>query len=76
VGPSPPHPTPDYVRGFAKIKARNYNLDIKNPHIGEQINHDPEVLLQKYAQQQQYISKLREQLKDILAAALNGRGQA
>jgi len=20
VGPSPPHPTPDYVRGFAKIK--------------------------------------------------------
>lgn len=53
------------------IKARNYNLDIKNPHVGEQINHDPEVLLQKYAKQQQDISKLRDQLKTILAEALN-----
>jgi type I restriction enzyme M protein len=58
------------------IKARNYNLDIKNPHVGESINHDPEVLLQKYAQQQKDISKLRDQLKGILAEALHGRGQA
>jgi type I restriction enzyme M protein len=57
-----------------EIKARNYNLDIKNPHVGEQINHDPKVLLQKYAQQQQDITKLRDQLKDILAKALNSRG--
>lgn len=56
------------------IKARNYNLDIKNPHIGEQINHDPEVLLKKYAKQQQDISKLRDQLKGILAKALNNAG--
>ena len=56
------------------IKARNYNLDIKNPHVGEQINHDPEVLLQKYAKQQQEISKLRDQLKGILAKALNDAG--
>ena len=27
------------------IKARNYNLDIKNPHVGEQVSHDPEELL-------------------------------
>ncbi len=27
------------------IIARSYNLDIKNPHVGEQINHDPEQLL-------------------------------
>ena len=57
------------------IKARNYNLDIKNPHIGEQITHDPDVLLQKYAKQQQDISQLRDQLKSILAVALNGKGQ-
>jgi len=55
------------------IKARNYNLDIKNPHVGEQINHDPEVLLQKYDQQQLDVSKLRDQLKDILTAALNDK---
>jgi len=27
------------------IKARNYNLDIKNPHVSESINHDPAELL-------------------------------
>ena len=54
------------------IKARNYNLDIKNPHIGEQISHDPEELLAEYQQQQQEIHKLREQLKTILSDALVG----
>ncbi len=58
------------------IKARNYNLDIKNPHVGEQINHDPEVLLQKYAKQQEEISKLREQLRTILAEAMSNGGAA
>ena len=53
------------------IKARNYNLDIKNPHVGEQISHDPEELLRLYATQQQEIGKLRNQLKSILAEALS-----
>ena len=53
------------------IKARNYNLDIKNPHVGEQISHDPEQLLQLYASQQKEIGKLRDQLKVILQKALN-----
>lgn len=52
------------------IKARNYNLDCKNPHIGEQISHDPEELLASYAKQQQEIQQLRDQLKSILAEAL------
>lgn len=52
------------------IKQRNYNLDIKNPHIGEQVSHDPQELLQQYAQQQQAISDLREQLKNSLQQAL------
>jgi len=54
----------------ADIKARNYNLDIKNPHIGEQTNHDPDTLLQHYAKQQQDIAQLRDQLKNILQQAL------
>lgn len=57
-----------------EIKSRNYNLDIKNPHVGEQPNHDPDVLLRKYHEQQQEISKLRSQLKAILSEVLNGKG--
>jgi type I restriction enzyme M protein len=52
------------------IKARNYNLDIKNPHVGEQISHDPDELLQRYALQQQEIGQLRDQLKAVLQQAL------
>ena len=55
-----------------EIKARNYNLDIKNPHQEEQINHDPDELLANYAEQQSEIQQLRDQLKDILAEALAG----
>lgn len=55
----------------ADIKARNYNLDIKNPHVGEQINHDPEVLLKQYQAQQDKIQELRSQIKVILSEALN-----
>ncbi|MDP4270229.1 MAG: class I SAM-dependent DNA methyltransferase [Bacteroidota bacterium] len=53
------------------IKARNYNLDIKNPHVGEQFNHDPEKLLAQYQKQQERITDLRNQLKTILSEALN-----
>jgi len=53
-----------------EIKARNYNLDCKNPHIGEQEIHDPEVLLEQYNTMQNDITALRSQLKDILGDAL------
>ncbi|MBX9795164.1 MAG: SAM-dependent methyltransferase, partial [Burkholderiaceae bacterium] len=56
------------------ITARGWNLDIKNPHQGEQQNHDPEVLLAEYAQMQAEIAGLREQLKAMLAEALE-RGE-
>lgn len=52
------------------IKARNYNLDIKNPHVGDQVSHDPDELLRKYEQQQKSIGSLRDQLKAILTEAL------
>ncbi|WP_211825129.1 type I restriction-modification system subunit M [Kistimonas asteriae] len=57
-----------------EIKARNYNLDIKNPHVGEQVSHDPDELLQAYARQQQDMAAIRDQLKDILNAALSNNG--
>jgi type I restriction enzyme M protein len=53
------------------IITRNYNLDIKNPHVGEVISHDPQELLSDYAKQQADIQALRDQLKGILSAALS-----
>jgi type I restriction enzyme M protein len=53
-----------------ELKARNWNLDCKNPHVGEQISHDPDQLLRDYAQLQGEISGLRDQLKAVLAEAL------
>lgn len=58
------------------IIERNFNLDIKNPHIGEVISHDPQELLVDYAKQQTDIQALRDQLKGILAAALEPSSQA
>lgn len=55
---------------LAELQARNYNLDCKNPHVGEQITHDPEELLAQYHTMQQNIANLRNQLKSILAEAL------
>jgi type I restriction enzyme M protein len=56
-----------------EVIERNFNLDIKNPHVGEVVNHDPEELLSKYNEQQTEIQGLRDQLKSILADALNGK---
>jgi type I restriction enzyme M protein len=55
------------------IKARNYNLDIKNPHSPDTISHDPDELLADYAELQVRIAKVRDELKAVLAAALEGR---
>ena len=59
-----------------EIEARKYNLDIKNPHVAEQVSHDPEKLLKKYAGQQKEIGKLRDKLKAILSDALSNGGAA
>ncbi len=60
-----------------EIVARNYNLDMKNPHQEEKIGHDPDTLLADYYQQQAGIQALRDQLKGILVEALssNTEGQ-
>ena len=54
-----------------EIIARNFNLDIKNPHIEETVSHDPQELLADYAKQQADIQALRDQLKGILSNALS-----
>jgi type I restriction enzyme M protein len=54
----------------ADIKARNYNLDIKNPHSPDAVQHDPQELLADYCKLQADISATRDKLKNILAAAL------
>jgi type I restriction enzyme M protein len=54
-----------------EINERNYNLDIKNPHVEASANHDPQELLSKYVTQQKEIGSLRDQLKSILSEALN-----
>jgi type I restriction enzyme M protein len=54
----------------AELQARNWNLDCKNPHVGEQVSHDPEELLREYARVQAEVAGLRDQLKAVLAEAL------
>jgi len=56
-----------------QIKAANYNLDQKNPHVGEQVSHDPDELLADYARLQNEAQGLRDQLKAILAQSLGAR---
>jgi type I restriction enzyme M protein len=53
-----------------EVVTRNFNLDIKNPHVGEVISHDPQELLSDYVKQQDDIQALRDQLKGILSTAL------
>jgi type I restriction enzyme M protein len=53
-----------------EIAASNYNLDRKNPHQAEAIDHDPEHLLEKYQEAQESIQSIRDQLKAILSEAL------
>lgn len=56
--------------GIDEIRAHNWNLDCKNPHVGEQVSHDPDELLAEYRQMQAEIAALQGQLKAALAEAL------
>ena len=52
------------------IKARGYNLDIKNPHTVDDDHGDPEELLKELTAAETETDRLRDQLKSILAEAL------
>jgi type I restriction enzyme M protein len=53
-----------------EVKARGYNLDIKNPHAVADDHGDPEELLASLTAAEAETAKLRDQLKAILAEAL------
>jgi type I restriction enzyme M protein len=53
-----------------EVKARNYNLDFKNPHTIADDHGDPEEVLAKLKDAEQQAASLRDQLKTILAEAL------
>ncbi|EJU14231.1 type I restriction-modification system, M subunit [Sphingomonas sp. LH128] len=55
---------------IADIKARGYNLDIKNPHSEAEDHGDPEELLRELDVVEAEAANLRDQLKAILAEAL------
>ena len=52
------------------VKARGYNLDIKNPHTQADELGDPQELLAKLAETEAEVMALRDQLKAMLAKAL------
>jgi type I restriction enzyme M protein len=58
---------------IAEIKANGYNLDIKNPHDAGAGNADPDALLAEYQTLLAKIAATRDQLKDELRAALEGK---
>jgi type I restriction enzyme M protein len=53
-----------------EIKARNFNLDFKNPHTIEEDHGDPAELLAKLEESEAATAKLRDRLKAILEEAL------
>jgi type I restriction enzyme M protein len=53
-----------------EVKARGYNLDIKNPHTLADDHGDPEQLLEALNAAEAETTKLRDQVTAILAEAL------
>lgn len=52
------------------MKARGYNLDIKNPHTVAEDHGDPKTLLEDLTNAEAEVAALRDQLKAILSEAL------
>ncbi len=57
---------------LADIKARGYNLDIKNPRASDDRPGDADELLKQYREAAAEAAKVRDQLRDELRAALEG----
>jgi type I restriction enzyme M protein len=55
---------------FEDVKARGYNLDIKNPHAVADDHGDPETLVADLARAEAETATYRNQLKAILTEAL------
>jgi len=59
--------------GIDVIRARGFNLDIKNPNAPELTHEDPDLLLERYQQARASAAEIRDQLRRALAEALEGR---
>ena len=55
---------------IADLRARGYNLDIKNPNAPELTHEDPDLLLERYHQARAAAAEIRDQLKRALSDAL------
>ena len=53
-----------------EIRARSYNLDIKNPYTAGEDYGDPDELLEKLTKAEAEVTSVRDRLKGILAEAL------
>lgn len=53
-----------------EVKARGYNLDIKNPHTVAEDHGDPETLLEDLSNAEAEVAAIRDQLKAVLSEAL------
>jgi type I restriction enzyme M protein len=56
------------------IRARGFDLNIKNPNAPQDTHEDPDVLFARYEQARAGAARIRDELKAALAAALEGRG--
>jgi len=54
-----------------EVKARGFNLDIKNPHKVAEDHGDPEMLLEDLTNAEAEVAAIRERLKAILSEALS-----
>ena len=52
------------------VKARGYNLDIRNPHSVEDVVGDPEELLTELDEAEEQLAAIREKLTALLEEAL------
>ena len=62
-----------WVVGGAQIQERGFNLDISNPNAPQVTHEDPDVLLARYERERAAAAEIRDELKQVLAAALEGR---
>ena len=58
---------------IGELRERGFNLDIKNPNALGETHEDPDVLLARYDQARSAAAAIREQLRQAMAEALEGR---
>ena len=56
-----------------QIRGRGFNLDISNPNAPEDTHEDPDVLLARFNKERAAAAALREELRQALSDALQGR---